>query len=576
MRPDAQGVAPGSGTRPHDHDFSPWGFWTDADDEQRARQLAWQDHLQGLHPTWRLADGVFVSEHAAVQNEHLTLGERTYVAAGAYLTGTLRAGRDCSVNAYTVVRGDVVLGDAVRIGAHTSILGFNHTFDAGTEVHQQPLTSRGISVGDDVWIGSHVVLLDGVTVGDAAVLAAGAVVTKDVPPGAVVGGNPARVLKWRVPPSGAPRAAASGDGLAEALRAFADRARDQAPDVLASHWDPRARLFLDRPGGRATVRAQCDAIEVADLLLGAAPGQLPAAEQVDRLRSWQDPRTGLVGELSSDGRRAPADEPWPHPDESYHVLCVGYALDLLGSRFAVPIRFARRSAPELVAALDALPWRRDAWGAGHQVDALGTALLWNARRDDAEGDTEDGADHGPVSGALETLMGWLLTRADPATGLWGRPTPDGGLLQPVNGYYRTTRGTFAQHGLPVPYPDRVVDTVLAHVRDDRWFRPESYTACNVLDVAHPLWSARSTGHRTDEVRATARRLLAAVLPGWQDGVGLAFRVPHPATRGADGTLPSLQGTEMWLATVWLLADLLDLSEELGYRPRGVHRPEPAA
>src|SRR5690625_2434633 len=70
-----------------------------------------------------------------------------------------------------------------------------------TEVFRQPLTSRGITIGDDVWIGSHVVVLDGVTVGDRAVLAAGAVVTKDVPAGAVVGGNPARLIQWRVPPA---------------------------------------------------------------------------------------------------------------------------------------------------------------------------------------------------------------------------------------------------------------------------------------------------------------------------------------------------------------------------------------
>jgi hypothetical protein len=41
------------------------------------------------------------------------------------------------------------------------------------------------------------------------------------------------------------------------------------------------------------------------------------------------------------------------------------------------------------------------------------------------------------------------------------------------------------------------------------------------------------------------------------------------------SLPGLQGTEMWLAIIWYLADLLDAAEALGYRPRGVHRPEPA-
>ena len=65
-----------------------------------------------------------------------------------------------------MVRGEITLGDAVRIGAHTSLLAFNHTMtDPDVEVFRQPITSRGITIGNDVWIGSHVVILDGVTVG---------------------------------------------------------------------------------------------------------------------------------------------------------------------------------------------------------------------------------------------------------------------------------------------------------------------------------------------------------------------------------------------------------------------------
>ena len=64
-------------------------------------------------------------------------------------------------------------------------------------VYQQPVTSKGITIGKDVWIGSHIVVLDGVTVGSHAVLAAGAVVTKDVPDWTVVGGNLARKIRDR-------------------------------------------------------------------------------------------------------------------------------------------------------------------------------------------------------------------------------------------------------------------------------------------------------------------------------------------------------------------------------------------
>ncbi|WP_402462795.1 acyltransferase [Isoptericola aurantiacus] len=552
-----------TGPDPTAVDHTPWIYVASATPEQRERQRVLQEGL-ATGRGFRFGQDCFLSELASVTDEHLELGDRSYVAAGAYLTGTLVTGRDCSINPYTVVRGDVRLGAAVRIGAHTSLLGFNHTMDDPTvEIFRQPLVSEGITVGDDVWIGSHVVVLDGVEVGDGAVLAAGAVVTKDVPAGAVVGGNPARVIRWRTGP------AARGTGhprdLAGAVAELADTAREQVGDVLDRCWDAGAGLFVDSPGAAATVRAQCDAVEIADLLLGGPPPQRPGDDLAALLRSWQDPGTGLVGELGPDGLPTAPGPSLHDPVAAYHVLAVGYALDLLGSRFehlvAVAAQTGADGVVELLAGLD---WQGDAWACGHLVDALGTALLQNRRL---------GSPGRP--GAGEALFGWLLTNADPRTGMWGAPDPTGGLLRTVNGYYRTTRGTFAQHGVPVPYADRVVDTVLEHVRDPRWFRPERRDACTVLDVAHPLWLTRRCGHRGDEVVDVARGLLGDVLRCWTPGEGFAFRAPHATTAGARGTSPGLQGTEMWLAIVWYLADLVGVSEELGFRPRGVHRPEPA-
>lgn len=112
------------------------------------------------------------------------------------------------------------------------------------------------------------------------------------------------------------------------------------------------------------------------------------------------------------------------------------------------------------------------------------------------------------------------------------------MLLPVNGFYRASRGTFAQFGVPVSHPERVIDTVLAHATDERFFASERLDACNVLDVAHPLWLTRATGHRSAEVSAVARTFLHAALERWQDGAGVAF---------GPGDEPGLQGTEMWLA-----------------------------
>lgn len=335
--------------------------------------------------------------------------------------------------------------------------------------------------------------------------------------------------------------------------------------MLDRCWRPDTRRYADRPGAEPTVRAHCDAVEIADLLLGEAPSQLPAAEHVARLRGLQDPATGLIPEY---GAPPPLPGPAGVPDDgapAYHVLCVGYALDLLDSSFAHPVHAVRRTtAEQLVPHLARLPWHDRAWHAGAWVDSWATAAHWNLRL---------GAEPA-APGALEALFGRLHTRVDRRTGMWGSPTPRDGHLQPVNGYYRLTRGSFAQFGLPVPYPERVIDTVLDHTRDPRHFAPGRENACNILDVIHPLWlCARQTTHRSEEARAWAAAQLTAALRHWHPGQGFAFG-PAPDGTGP-GRDPGLQGTEMWLAIIWLLADVVGVADALGYRPRGIHRPEPA-
>jgi hypothetical protein len=123
----------------------------------------------------------------------------------------------------------------------------------------------------------------------------------------------------------------------------------------------------------------------------------------------------------------------------------------------------------------------------------------------------------------------------------------------------------------LPYPEQAVATVLAHSNDRRMFTGDNYNACNILDVIHPLWLARKqTTYGEQEGRRWAEAQLRAILTRWVDGAGFAF-----APDGTDDrAIPGLQGTEMWLAIIWLLSDYLGVSDALGYRPRGVHRPEP--
>lgn len=110
--------------------------------------------------------------------------------------------------------GDVMIGDHTRIGLHNTIIGpvtigshvnlaqgitvtaLNHNFeDSEKRIDEQGVSTNTVVIEDDIWIGANAVVLPGVTIGHHSVVAAGAVVTKDVPPHSLVAGVPAKVIK---------------------------------------------------------------------------------------------------------------------------------------------------------------------------------------------------------------------------------------------------------------------------------------------------------------------------------------------------------------------------------------------
>lgn len=110
--------------------------------------------------------------------------------------------------------GDVMIGDHTRIGLHNTIIGpviigshvnlaqgitvtaLNHNFeDSEKRIDEQGVSTSAVVIEDDIWIGANAVVLPGVTIGHHSVVAAGAIVTKDVPPHSLVAGVPAKVIK---------------------------------------------------------------------------------------------------------------------------------------------------------------------------------------------------------------------------------------------------------------------------------------------------------------------------------------------------------------------------------------------
>ncbi len=130
-------------------------------------------------------------------------------------------GRRSVIESYCCVNnavGDVTIGDYTRIGIHCTVIGpvcigshvnlaqgitvtaLNHNFtDCSRRIDEQGISTQPVVIGDDVWIGANAVVLPGVTIGKHAVVAAGAVVTRDVPDYTLVGGVPAKVIKQLKP-----------------------------------------------------------------------------------------------------------------------------------------------------------------------------------------------------------------------------------------------------------------------------------------------------------------------------------------------------------------------------------------
>jgi galactoside O-acetyltransferase len=134
------------------------------------------------------------------------IGRKCYLGRDCKLyatpVSTIRIGANFSANANVMINargtGHITIGDSVSIGPNVVLRSNDHVFArVDVPIKDQGMTEGSITIGNDVWIASNAVILQDVRIGDGAVVAAGAVVTKDVPPYVVVGGIPARIIAER-------------------------------------------------------------------------------------------------------------------------------------------------------------------------------------------------------------------------------------------------------------------------------------------------------------------------------------------------------------------------------------------
>lgn len=159
--------------------------------------------------------GVMVSPHALVwlDSNNYKFGKGTSIGAFSLLCvgpdaddprydGGLFVGENVYFGQWNSIRatgGVVRIGDDTMVSQNVSIIASNHEVKLGKLMRMQPNARdrTGVTVGADVWLGAGSILLPGVKVGDGAIVAAGAVVTRDVPPLTIVGGVPAKPIGMR-------------------------------------------------------------------------------------------------------------------------------------------------------------------------------------------------------------------------------------------------------------------------------------------------------------------------------------------------------------------------------------------
>ena len=168
--------------------------------------------LHRLRAAWHrmrgasLGDGVVIDASARLLRypARIEVGADAILKAGSHLCpcrdgARVRIGARTTVGISTLIYASerIEIGDDCMIAPFVHIVDSNHGTRRGMPMNRQPNETAPILIGDDVWIGAHAVVLKGVTIGDGAIVAAGAVVRDDVAPYTIVGGVPARVIGER-------------------------------------------------------------------------------------------------------------------------------------------------------------------------------------------------------------------------------------------------------------------------------------------------------------------------------------------------------------------------------------------
>ena len=182
--------------------YMPW-LYADLKPSHREWAVAWQKEVQAYLQTVetiQIGENCFIAPEAKLFAElgrPIIIGDNSYIAADCVIHGPVTLGKNVSINHHVTMDGGskgINIGDNSRIAAYCQLYAFNHGMLADKLVCEQPTSSRGIWIGEDVWLGANVGVVDGIRIGDHAVVGMGSQVTRTIETYRIVAGNPADVI----------------------------------------------------------------------------------------------------------------------------------------------------------------------------------------------------------------------------------------------------------------------------------------------------------------------------------------------------------------------------------------------
>ncbi|WP_251026951.1 DapH/DapD/GlmU-related protein [Bacillus sp. ISL-46] len=146
-----------------------------------------------------------LSKKGLTFGDNVTIGRSAMIRPSGYYKGILgeglKVGNNSSIGAMNYIgpAGYISIGNNVMLGPNVSMSSENHIYiNTEKPIKEQGVERKGIFIEDDCWIGTGAIILDGVRIGRGSVVAAGSVVTKDIPPYSIVAGIPAKIIKSRI------------------------------------------------------------------------------------------------------------------------------------------------------------------------------------------------------------------------------------------------------------------------------------------------------------------------------------------------------------------------------------------